>query len=101
MTETRPIQHVVLFDFPEPPSAADDAHVRDTVASWDERIGLARECRIGSDISGRAGAWDYLLYTVFDDERALQAYVRHPVHQEFVAWLDERQVTRAAFDYPL
>ena len=60
------------------------------VNSWPEKIGTMTECRVGSDLTGaRSQGWHYLLHTVFADQEALQAYIDHPVHQEFVSFLNE------------
>jgi hypothetical protein len=101
MTSTpRGIQHVVLMRFPAPLDDAEDAQLRAMVASWPDKIGTMTECRVGSDLTGqRSRGWHYLLHTVFPDETRLQAYIDHPVHQELVAFLNERRCDRLAFDY--
>ena len=87
---------------PEPLSPADEEQFRGMVASWPEKIGTMSECRLGADLTGaRTRGYQYLLYTVFPDTDVLAAYVAHPVHQEMVAFLDERACTRLAFDYYL
>jgi hypothetical protein len=97
-----PLQHVVLIKFPTEPSAADDARVREMVASWPREIGTMTELRFGRDLTGeRAGGFHYLLLTVFADAETLAAYNAHPVHQELVRFLDERGCERLAFDYHL
>jgi len=94
------LQHVVLMRFPAPLDAADDARLREMVNSWPDKIGTMTECRVGSDLTGaRSQGWHYLLHTVFPDETTLQAYIDHPVHQELVTFLNERQCERLAFDY--
>jgi hypothetical protein len=96
------LQHVVLLGFPEPLSVEDDEQLRSMVASWPEKIGTMSECRVGSDLTGaRTRGYQYLLHLVFPDADVLAAYVAHPVHQEMVAFLDERSCTRLAFDYYL
>ncbi len=96
------LQHVVLFKFPVPLTAHEDAELRSMVASWPEEIGTMSECRFGGDLSGeRTRGYHYLLSTVFPSAQVLAEYVAHPVHQELVAWLDARQCERLAFDYYL
>jgi hypothetical protein len=96
------LQHVVLFKFPVPLTAHEDAELRSMVASWPEEIGTMSECRFGGDLSGeRTRGYHYLLSTVFPSAEVLAEYVAHPVHQELVAWLDARQCERLAFDYYL
>ena len=94
------IQHVVLMRFPAPLSAGEDEQLRAMVNSWPDKIGTMTECRVGSDLTGaRSQGWHYLLHTVFADQETLQAYFDHPVHQEFVSFLNERTCERLAFDY--
>jgi Stress responsive A/B Barrel Domain len=96
------VQHIVLFSFPEELSAGDAADMRAMVASWPGEIGLMTKCRFGTDLTGaRTRGYPYLLYTEFPDIGALESYRAHPVHQQFLAWLMERDCTPLAFDYHL
>jgi Stress responsive A/B Barrel Domain len=104
MTDAVPIrlQHVVLMSFPEALSPGEDEQLRAMVASWPQKIATMSECRVGSDLTGaRTRGYQYLLHTVFPDADALAAYIEHPAHQELVAFLDDRDCTRLAFDYYL
>ena len=92
-------QHVVLFRFPEPPTAEDDSYVRSSVTSWADQIGGFRLLRIGTDTSCRAQGWHYCLVEEFDSVADFRRYVDHPVHQVFVRWVAERQIVTLAFDY--
>ncbi|MBA2699282.1 MAG: Dabb family protein [Nocardioidaceae bacterium] len=97
-----PLQHVVLLKFPQALTAAEDAEMRAMVATWPDAIGSMDELRFGGELSGeRSRGYQYLLFTVFADADALASYVAHPVHREFVAWLDARACERLAFDYHL
>lgn len=97
-----PLQHVVLLKFSEPLTAAENAEMHAMVASWPDAIGSMDELRFGGDLTGaRARGYQYMLVTVFADADTLASYVAHPVHQEFVAWLDARACERLAFDYYL
>lgn len=99
-TQNQQLQHVVLFRFPEPLSAADDAHLRAEVSGFPDKIESLIECRVGSDLTGeRSQGWHYLLFTTFADLEGLRLYNEHPVHQAFVAFLNEHKCERIAFDY--
>ena len=101
-TAAHPLQHIVLMKFPSVLSADEDATLRSMVASWPEEIGTMTELRFGGDLTGdRSRGYQYLLVTVFPDAATLEAYVAHPVHQEFVSFLDEHSCERLAFDYYL
>ena len=53
------------------------------------------KCRFGTDITGaRTRGYSHLLYTEFPDFDAMTAYRDHPVHQAFLAWLNERDCAR-------
>jgi len=96
------VQHVVLFSFPRELSAEEAADMRAMVASWPKEIGLMTRCRFGTDLTGaRTRGYPYLLYTEFPSVELLKEYQAHPVHQQFLAWIVERDCTPLAFDYHL
>ena len=96
------LQHIVLFSFPSPLGAEDEARLRAMVASWPREIGLMTKCRLGTDITGaRTRGYSHLLFTEFPDFDTMTAYRDHPVHQAFLAWLNERGCVPLAFDYVL
>ena len=96
------LQHIVLFSFPRPLSAAEEAEMRAMIASWPSEIGLMTKCRFGTDITGaRTRGYGYLLYTEFPDTDTLDRYRAHPVHQRFNSWIVDRECTPLAFDYYL
>jgi hypothetical protein len=99
--ETR-LQHVVLFSFPEPLSAADEGRLGAMIAAWPDTIGTMIECRLGRDLTGaRTRGYSHLLHTVFPDAATLAAYIEHPAHVEVVEFLDAKRCTRLAFDFTL
>jgi len=76
--------------------------MRAMVASWPKEIGLMTRCRFGTDLTGtRTRGYPYLLYTEFPSVEVLKEYQAHPVHQQFLAWIVERDCTPLAFDYYL
>jgi hypothetical protein len=96
------LQHVVLFSFPEELSGEDADDMKAQIQAWPQRIGGIGAIRFGRDITGeRTRGYQYLLYTEFDDDTALHNYRRHPVHQQFLSWVMERNCTPLAFDYEL
>ena len=96
------LQHIVAFSFPAPLSEAEAAEMRAMVASWPTEIGLMTRCRFGTDITGtRTRGFSFLLYTEFPDFDTMTAYRDHPVHQAFLAWLNDRGCVPLAFDYVL
>ncbi len=96
------LQHIVLFSFPRPLSAGEEAEMRAMVASWPDKIGLMGKCRFGTDLTGaRNRGYAYLLYTEFPDFETLGRYQDHPDHVRFRDWIIERDCTPLAFDYHL
>ena len=96
------LQHIVLFKFPRELTPWEDERMRAMVASWPEKIGLMTKVRFGSDISGgRNRGYAYLLYTEFPDLETMNAYRAHPVHVEFLNFINELDCEPLAFDYAL
>jgi hypothetical protein len=96
------LQHIVLFSFPRPLSAAEAGQMRAMVASWPTEIGLMSKCRFGTDATGaRTRGYDYLLFTEFADMETMERYRNHPVHLRFLDWITERECTPLTFDYYL
>ena len=96
------VQHIVLFNFPEPLGAQDEAAMREMVASWPGEIGLMSKCRLGTDLTGaRTRGYSHLLYTEFENVDTLERYRAHPAHVAFSDWVMARGCTVLAFDYHL
>ncbi len=102
MTDGTRLQHIVLFKFATALTAEQDARMREMVAAWPAAIGTMTELRFGGDLTeARSRGYQYLLVTVFPDAAALAAYTAHPVHQDFIRFLDQHDCERLAFDYYL
>lgn len=96
------LQHIVLFSFPQQLCAADAADMRAQIMAWPSEIGGFGAIRFGRDVTDeRTRGYQYLLYTEFDDDVAMQTYQKHPVHQQFLRWVMERSCIPLAFDYNL
>lgn len=94
-----PMQHVVLFSFPDP--LPDATTLSEMVRGLPRRISGIRRCHVGQDVSGRAHGYQWALVMEFESAEALAEYGPHPVHQELVRWLRERQADVLAFDFAL
>lgn len=94
-------QHVVLFKFPETLSAAEEDEMFRRVAEWPDTIDGFTGLRLGKDVGGRSGGYDYLLLTEFENEEAHQAYYSQPAHVAFAEWVAERKAEVIRVDYPL
>jgi heme-degrading monooxygenase HmoA len=95
------VQHVVLFRFPRELTADEERWMFDIVGSWPKEIPGFTRLRLGRDVGGRSGGYDYLLLTEFESDEAMQAYFPHPRHQEFAKWVAEMQTEVLRNDYPL
>lgn len=94
------VQHIVLFSFPDDLSQTDYAEMRRQVRSWPREIGTMSALRLGPSIDvERTRGYQYLMYSEFPNVEALVAYQQHPVHQQFLQWVMERDCTPLAFDY--
>jgi heme-degrading monooxygenase HmoA len=94
-------QHVVLFKFPKELTAQEEKEMFAQVRAWPETIPGFTGLRIGRDVSGRSGGFQYLLLTEFEDEDAHQAYYAQSAHVAFSEWVFERKAEVLRMDYPL
>ncbi|MGC2192561.1 MAG: Dabb family protein [Candidatus Dormiibacterota bacterium] len=95
-----PIQHLVLFRLREEPRPEVEEEMRRQIAKWAGLPGL-RRLRFGRDTLERADGYQFGLLTEFTDSDAYAAYLIHPLHQSFLAWVLERPIDVIRFDYPL
>lgn len=96
------LQHVVLFSFPDGPSAEQAADIRAYIAEWPGVIPGIRALRFGEALfTERTNGYQFLLYMEFDSVDDMRAYQAHPVHQKFLSWVIENGITPLAFDYYL
>jgi Stress responsive A/B Barrel Domain len=96
------LQHVVLFSFPTELDEADWGDMQRQVRAWPSVIGGIDVLRLGPSINAeRTRGYQYLLFMEVAHEEALARYQQHPVHQEFLRWVMDRNCTPLAFDYYL
>jgi len=96
----RPIQHLVLFRLRDEPGSEVEEEMRRQILKWAGLPGL-RRLRFGRDTLERADGYQFGLFTEFSDPQAYAAYLVHPLHQSFLAWVSERPFDVIRFDYPL
>ena len=95
------VQHLVLFRLPTTPGPEVETEMRRQIGAWAGVIPGLRRLRFGADTGGRAMGYQFALLTEFDDQAAMDAYVTHPLHAEFLRWAVDRQFEVLRFDYPL
>ncbi|MGH7608366.1 MAG: Dabb family protein [Candidatus Dormibacteria bacterium] len=96
-----PIQHLVLFRLAEEPSQELEEEMRRQIRSWAKPIAGLTRLRFGRETGGRSSGYQFGLLTEFADRQALEAYLAHPLHQSFLAWVQARPFELIRFDYPL
>lgn len=96
-----PIQHLVLFRLAQDPGAEVEAEMRRQISLWVDAIPGLRRLRFGRDTLGRADGYQFGLLTEFTDPATYAAYLVHPLHQSFLAWVKPRHFEVIRFDYPL
>jgi hypothetical protein len=95
-----PVQHLVLFRLREEPGPEVEEEMRRQITKWAGMPGL-RRLRFGRDTLERADGYQFGLFTEFEDPDSYAAYLVHPLHQSFLAWVLERAFDVIRFDYPL
>ncbi|AMM26393.1 Dabb family protein [Variovorax sp. PAMC 28711] len=60
-----------------------------------------REFEIATRAEGFEANHDVVLYSVFDDAAALEAYLVHPTHKQVAATLGTLRESRSVFDYSI
>jgi hypothetical protein len=94
-------QHVVLFKFAKELTPDEEDEMFARVGAWPESIPGFTGLRLGRDVSGRNGGFQYLLLTEFESEEAHQAYYSQPAHVAFSDWVFNRGCEVIRIDYPL
>jgi len=94
-------QHVVLFKFPKSLTPDEEREMLEHVRRWPETIPGFTGLRLGKDVGGRSGGYDYLLLTEFESEEIHQAYYSQPAHVAFSQWVAARNAEVLRVDYPL
>lgn len=96
------LQHVVLFSFPDEPTAEQAGDIHSYIREWPDNIPGIRALRFGEALfTDRACGYQYLLYMEFDSVEKMRSYQAHPVHQKFLSWVIDNNITPLAFDYLL
>lgn len=90
------LRHIVLMKLNDP---ADVAECDDRLQAMGGRIPECLSLGTGRNVREHAAAYDISLVTEHADLDGLAAYLAHPVHQEFLEWLNPRIAARAVVDH--
>jgi hypothetical protein len=92
------LTHVVFFKLVDP-SPASAAEVRERMLQMREHIPQLRHLEAGVDVVRSERSWDVCLLARFDGRADLDAYLAHPAHVAFAAWLAPRRERSCVVDY--
>ncbi|WP_410003039.1 Dabb family protein [Variovorax sp. PAMC28562] len=90
------IKHIVMWKLLDAANAQDFKQLLDTCKGI---VPGMREFEVATRAEGLEANHDVVLYSVFDDAAALQAYLVHPTHKEVSATLGTLRESRAVLDF--
>jgi hypothetical protein len=97
------LRHIVMWRLKDEYEGMDKngiAHrMKERLEALQETVPQLGELEVGIDINGSENAADVVLYSSFADKDALDAYQKHPSHQEVVAFVKEVVTERRVVDY--
>lgn len=92
------LTHIVLFALtPEAPPEAEERLIRDALEKLTQIPGVMH--LTAGRVLQRDTGFDLALAMQFADAAALEAYRVHPIHQEYVAFLNTAVGKRQAYDF--
>ena len=97
------LKHIVFWKLKEEAAGASQAQnaakLKGLLEALPALIPEVRELEVGLNLLAGDQAPQVALYTVFDDDAALQRYQVHPEHPKVVAFVREIAAERRAVDY--
>ncbi len=97
------IKHIVMQRLKE--SAAGASKEENAVKlklgleALEDKIQEIKEIEVGINFNPSPAAFDVVLYSVFENREALQAYQNHPEHLKIADFVGEIRTDRAVVDY--
>jgi len=97
------LRHVVAWTFKDQHEGADKtaivARVSDLLRRCEAEVPSIRGFELGAAAEGYETTYDLILVSTFDDAAGLADYIRHPVHQDAVAYIKDVRIDRICMDY--
>lgn len=97
------VKHIVMWtlkDNAADASAEDNAFkLKQILEALGDTISEIKEIEVGINFSSSEAACDVVLYSVFENREALEAYQKHPHHQSVVDFVNEIRSERYVVDY--
>lgn len=92
------IKHIVMWKLKDP---AEAARFKDELLACRGIVPGMREFEVATRAEGLEANVDVLLYSVFEDKAALDAYQVHPRHKQAGALLGQLREARTVLDYEI
>jgi len=95
------VKHIVMFDFKDENKQENLERAKAMLEALVEKIPSLKAMEVGVNFSQEERAMDLSLYSTFDDQAGLEAYVTHPAHLEVVAFIKSVAIASKVSDYTL
>jgi len=99
------IRHIVMLKLKEFASDEEKQNaaleVKKQLDELPIKINLIRKYDAGIDIRGLDWSYDIVLTMDFDNMSDLEAYIIHPVHQEFITFNKNYSIGKTCVDYEI
>lgn len=90
------IKHIVMWKLKD---QADAARFKAELEACRNVVSGIREFEVGLRTGGLEGNMDVVLYSVFEDKAALDAYQEHPRHKQAGVLLGQLRESRTVLDF--
>ncbi|HQP48851.1 MAG TPA: Dabb family protein [Spirochaetota bacterium] len=99
------VKHIVLWKLKDHAHGKSKRENADAIKAMIENLngkipGLIK-LEVGFDFSCSDGSADIVLYSEFEDRKALEGYQKHPLHEEVKPYVLEARSERRVVDYEL
>lgn len=92
------IKHIVMWKLKDP---AEAGRFKAELEACRSVVPGIREFEVGLRTDGLEGNMDVILYSVFEDKAALDAYQVHPRHKQAGVLLGQLRESRTVLDYEI
>ncbi len=100
-TSGKVLRHIVMYKFKDSLTPAEVQEVVDAFLQLPKKIDTVASLEHGTNVSqeGKSEGMTHVFVVTFADEAALNAYLKHPAHQEYVNLAKNRREKVVVFDY--
>jgi hypothetical protein len=102
--ETKPakvLKHVVMYKFRDDCTPAQIQQVIDAFSTLPKKIDAIIGFEQGTNVSkeGKSEGLTHCFVVTFNDEKGLEAYLKHPAHDDYVKVVRDKREKVVVFDY--